>query len=85
MASFGNLLLNEKQKKPFVSLKDEVSITQLFLTAASLAQVYNVLNEAESNLLCHDTRGLDSRLVKSLFFFSLSVFFLLSKTFFVSL
>ena len=38
-ASFGDLLLNEKQKKPFVWLKDEVTITQRFLTAASLAQV----------------------------------------------
>ena len=27
-ASFGDLLLNEKQKKPFVWLKDEVTITQ---------------------------------------------------------
>ena len=25
-ASFGDLLLNEKQKKPFVSLKDELTI-----------------------------------------------------------
>ena len=40
-ASFGDLLLNEKQKKPFVSLKDEVTITQSFFTAASLAQVDN--------------------------------------------
>ena len=38
-ASFGDLLLNEKQKKPFVWLKDEVTITQWFLAAASLAQV----------------------------------------------
>ena len=51
-ASFGDLLLNEnkrfKQKKPFVSLKDEVTITQSFLTAASLAQVDNASNEADS-------------------------------------
>ena len=47
-ASFGDLLLNEKQKKPFVSLKDEVTITQSFLTAASLAQVDNAPNEADS-------------------------------------
>ena len=38
-ASFGDLLLNEKQKKPFVWLKDEVTITQLSLTAALLAQM----------------------------------------------
>ena len=47
-ASFGDLLLIEKQKKPFVSLKDEVTITQSFLTAASLAQVDNAPNEADS-------------------------------------
>ena len=47
-ASFGDLLLNEKQKKPFVSLKDEVTITQSFLTAASLAQVDKAPNEAGS-------------------------------------
>ena len=44
-ASFGDLLLNEKQKKPFVSLKDQVTITQSFFTAASLAQVENALKE----------------------------------------
>ena len=38
-ASFGDLLLNEKQKKPFVGLKDEVTITQLSLTPVSLAQM----------------------------------------------
>ena len=64
--------------KPFVSLKDEVSITQLFLTAASLAQVDNAPNEADANLFCCDTRGLDWRSVKSLFFFVL-FFFLFQK------
>ena len=44
-ASFGDLLLNEKQKKPFVSLKDEVTITQSFFTAASLPQVDNAPNK----------------------------------------
>ena len=78
-ASFGDLLLNEKQKKPFVSLKDEVTITQSLLTSASLAQVDNTLNGADSNLFCRDTRGLNSRSVKSFFFGS--VFLLLSKTF----
>ena len=75
-ASFGDLLLNEKQKKPFVSLKDEVRITQLFLTAASLAQVDNALNEADSNLFCRDTRGLDSRSVKSFLFCFVLFFFI---------
>ena len=86
-ASFGELLLNEKQKKPFVSSKDKVTVTQLSLTAASLAQVDNAPNEADSNLFCRDTRGLDSRSVKSfllllLFCFSSSFMF---HAFFVSL
>ena len=68
-ASFGDLLLNEKQKKPFVSLKDQVTITQSFFTAAS-------------NLFCRDTRGFNSRSVKCSLF--CSVFLLLSKPFFVS-
>ena len=54
-SSFGDLLLNEKQKKPFVLLKDQVTITQSFFTAASLAQVDNALNGADSNLFCRDT------------------------------
>ena len=74
-ASFGDLSLNEKQKKPFVLLKDEVTITQPFFTAASLAQVDNAPNEADANLFCRDTRGLDSRSVKSFFFFVLFFFF----------
>ena len=81
--SFGDLLLNEKQKKPFVSLKDEVTITQSLLTSASLAQVDNAPNGDDSNLFCRDTRGFNSRSVKSFLF--CSVFVLLSKTFFVSL
>ena len=76
-ASFGDLLLNEKQKKPFVSLKDQV--TQSFLTAASLAQVDNAPNGADSNLFCCDTRGLNSRSVKS--FFVLLIFKAYSRNF----
>ena len=82
-ASFGDLLLKEKQKKPFVSLTDQVTITQSFFTAASLAQVDNALNGAYSNLFCRDTRGFNSRSVKCSLF--CSVFLLLSKPFFVSL
>ena len=82
-ASFGDLLLNKKQRKPFVSLKDQVTITQSILTAASLAQVDNAPNGADSNLFCRDTRGFNSRLVKCSLF--CSVFLLFSKTFFVSL
>ena len=66
----------------FVSLKDQVTITQLFLTAASLAQVDNAPNRADSNLFCSDTRGFNSRSVKCSLFCSV---FLLSKTVFVSL
>ena len=39
-----------------VSLKDQVAIAQSFLTAASLAQVDNAPNGADSNLFCRDTR-----------------------------
>ena len=45
---FWRSIVKRKQKKPFVSLKDEVTTTQSFLTAASLAQVNNVPNEADS-------------------------------------
>ena len=38
VASSGDLLLNEKQKKPFVSLNNEVTIIHESLTTASLAQ-----------------------------------------------
>ena len=72
--SFGDLLLNEKQKKPFVSLKDEVTITQSLLTSASLAQVDNAPNGDDSNLFCRDTQGFNLRSVKS-FFFVLFLFF----------
>ena len=50
-----DLLLNEKQKKPFVSLNDEVTIIHESLTTASLAQVDKALNGADSNLFCRDT------------------------------
>ena len=44
MASSGDLLLNETQKKLFVSLKDEVTIIHQSLTTASLAEVDEALN-----------------------------------------
>ena len=69
-ASFGDLLLNEKQKKPFVSLKDEVTIMQSLLTSASLAQVDNAPYGDDLNLFCRDTRGFNSRSVKSFLFCS---------------
>ena len=50
-------------------------MTQSFLTAASLAQVDNAPNGANLNLSCHDTRGLNSRSVKSFFFWRSLTFF----------
>ena len=52
--SSGDLLLNEKQKKPFVSLKHGVSIIQESPTTASLAQVAKALNGPDSSLFCPD-------------------------------
>ena len=50
MASSGDLLLNEKQKKSFVSLKDVVTITH---TTASLAQVDEVLKVHMTRKISH--------------------------------
>ena len=61
VASSGDLLLNEKQKKPFVSLKDVVTITHLYLTTASLAQVDEVLYGPDSNLFCRDAGSIRGR------------------------
>ena len=74
-ASFGDLLFNEKQKKPFVSLKDQVTITQSFLTAASLAQEDNAPIGADSNLFCHDTPRAQFEVGEICFFFVLFFFF----------
>ena len=72
---FWRSIVKRKTKETFVSLKDEVTITPSFITAASLAQVDNAPNEADVNLFCRDTRELDSRSVKSFFFFVLFFFF----------
>ena len=69
---FWRSIVKRKTKETFVSLKDEVTITQSLFTAASLAQVDKAPNEADANLFCRDTWGLDSRSVKS--FFSLFCF-----------
>ena len=63
-------LLNEKQKKPFVLLNDQVTITHYSLTTASLAQVDKVLNQPELNLCCCDTGSIWSRQI----FFSFCFF-----------
>ena len=51
-ASSGDLLLDEKQKKPFVLLSDEVTIIPYALTTASLAQADKALNGPDSSLFC---------------------------------
>ena len=69
------LLLNEKQKKPFILLSDQVTIIHQSLTTASLAQVDKALNRPESNLFCCDTGSIQGR---PIFFCSVSL--LPSKT-----
>ena len=53
--SSGNLLLKEKQKKPFVLLNHGVSIIHESPNTASLAQVAKALNGPDSGLFCRDT------------------------------
>ena len=67
---FWRSIVKRKTKQTFCFAK--VTIPQLFLIAASLAQVVNAPNEAYSNFFCRDTRGLDSRSVKSFFLFCFS-------------
>ena len=71
-----HLLLNEKQKKPFVLLNDQVTIIHQSLTTASLGQVDKALNRPESNLFCCDTGSIRGRPI----FFFRSVSLLPSKT-----
>ena len=53
-----------------------MTLTQSLLTSASLAQVDNAPNGADSNLFCRDTSGLNSRSVKPFF---LALFFFFQK------
>ena len=69
--SSGDLLLNEKQKKPFVSLKHGVSIIQESPTVASLAQVAKALNGLDSSLFCPDAGSIGGG-GRSIFFFAFS-------------
>ena len=71
-ASSGDLLLDEKQKKPFVSLSDQVTIIPNALTTASLAQADKALNGPDSNLFCRDTSSIRGR---SIFFSVLFLYF----------
>ena len=73
-ASSGDLLLNEKQKKPFVSLNDEVTIIHSSLTTAPLTQLDKALNGPDSNLFCPNAGSIRGQ---SIFFRSVPL--LLSK------
>ena len=52
--SSGDLLFNEKLKKPFVSLSFIIRIITLISCCCSLAQAIKVLNGADVNLFCRD-------------------------------
>jgi len=77
-------LLNEKQKKPFILLNNEVTeawhlpLVLLFiqlsysLTVALLAQVNKALNGLDSSLFCHDTGSIRGQSIFFLVHFSTS-------------
>ena len=67
-ASSGDLFLNEKQKKPFVSLNHGVTIIQESLITALLAQVDKALNGPESSLFCRDAGSIREVQVGPIFF-----------------
>ena len=67
--------MNEKQKKPFVSLKHGVSVTPESPTTASLAQVAKALNGAVSSLFCPDAGSIRGGGRSNFFFCSLSLHF----------
>ena len=71
-ASSGDLLLDEKQKKPFVSLSDQVTIIPNALTTVSLVQADKALNGPDSNLFCRGTGSIRGR---SIFFSFLFLYF----------
>ena len=63
-------MFNEKQKKPFVSLRFTVRIIKLhkLFTAASLAQAIKVQNGAGLDLFCRDTGSIQGPSLLLLFF-----------------
>ena len=65
-----DLLLNEKQKKPFVSLNHGVSIIHESPTTASLAQVAEALNGPELSLFCPDAGSIQGGGRSNFFFFA---------------
>ena len=76
-SSSGDLLLNKKQKKPFVSLNHGVSITHESSSTASLAQVAKALNGLDSSLFCRGASSIQGGGLSNFFFRSFSL--LLSK------
>ena len=70
--------VEQKQKKPFVSLNHGVSIIHESPTTASLAQVAKALNSPASSLFCRDAGSIRGGGRSNFFFRSLSL--LLSKT-----
>ena len=75
-------MLNEKQKKPFVSLRFIVRKLRKLVTAASLAQAIKAQNGAGLDLFCRDMGSIQSlSLLLLLFFFSFfSVSLAISQT-----
>ena len=73
--SSGDLLLNEKQKKPFVSLNHGVSIIHESPTTASLAQVAKALNGPDASLFCPDASSIRGGGRSIFFLFSFSTLF----------
>ena len=69
--SSGDLLLNEKQKKPFGSLNHGVSIICESPTTATLAQVAKALNGPDSSLFCRDAGSIRGGGRSNFFFRSL--------------
>ena len=68
--------MNEKQKRPFVSLNHGVSIIPESPTTASLAQVAKALNGPDSCLFCPDAGSIRGGGRSNFFFFrSLSLHF----------
>ena len=78
--SSGDLLLNEKQEKPFVSLNHGVSIIHESPTTASLAQVAKALNGPDSSLFCPDAGSIRGGGRSNFFPHSLSLHFSKPKT-----
>ena len=69
----GDLLLNEKLKKPFVSLSDEVTINNTLISYYRFTRTSKALNQPDLNLFCHVTGLIPGRPI--FFFFILFLYF----------